>query len=169
MVLIIWTKKVKPFLRRRGETEVENLLLRFKPGVTFGGEKATCLLCIFLHRCHLLWKHGHSHDGANAAYLDDGDDVRWEMAARYSPALSPSLACHAPHAAVSTTPVPSEAVSVCASVSHFTNSVIEPCLIPLFVCIYVRTNHSLLICTSPSFVFHHFFSLLQTVKVSQWQ
>ncbi|KAF3708616.1 Synaptic vesicular amine transporter [Channa argus] len=38
-------------------------------------------------RCHLFWKYGYSHDGANAANLDDGDHVCQEMAARWLCAL----------------------------------------------------------------------------------
>lgn len=41
------------------------------------------LSSIFLHRCHLFWKYGNCHDGANTANLDDGDHVCQEVATRY--------------------------------------------------------------------------------------
>ncbi|XP_028325068.1 synaptic vesicular amine transporter isoform X2 [Gouania willdenowi] len=38
-------------------------------------------------RCYLLWEHGHRHDGAHSAHLDDGDHVCQEVAARWLCAL----------------------------------------------------------------------------------
>lgn len=53
---------------------------------------------LFPHRCHLFWKYGDCHDGANVADLDDGDHVCREVAARYQ-TLSPyptvfTLSCY---------------------------------------------------------------------------
>lgn len=46
--------------------------------------KLKCI-CHSLYRSHLLWKHGDRHDGADAADLDDGDDVCGEVATRLEP------------------------------------------------------------------------------------
>lgn len=39
---------------------------------------------ISLRRCHLFWKYGDRHDGADVADLDDGDHVCQEVAAWYN-------------------------------------------------------------------------------------
>lgn len=52
------------------------------------------LSSIYLHRCHLFWKHGNCHVGANPANLDDGDHVCQEVATRYLQSSVQNMCSH---------------------------------------------------------------------------